>query len=326
MRKHTSFHIVNIVLTACVFATLITAYSLGGNKVVALVNGVAIEETALLGEVNKKLPMVSFHARVSEQKQRELRGQALQTLIEDELFFQEAKRQKLVVDRGELQKQMDLMKSGYGSEESFKREMAESGMSQSRWRERLARRVLIQQILKREVEDKVAVNESDLRNYYDGNKAKFMLPKRFKVRHILVGVEPGAMAIGWMAGQKKAEQVRARIKAGESFAALALEVSADSTSCKAGGSIGWFHQGQLLRELEETIASMKIGEVSNPVRTIYGFHILNLEATEAERQLSFVQIDGDALKVRLLKKFSEARRLQFLDSLRKRAEIRILDQ
>ncbi|MFQ5630930.1 MAG: peptidylprolyl isomerase, partial [bacterium] len=155
---------------------------------------------------------------------------------------------------------------------------------------------------------------------------KFVMPKRFRVRHILISVNPGAMAAGWQAGLEQAQQVYSRILAGEDFALLAKELSADSSSRQAGGDLGWFHKGQLIAALDEALEKMQIGEVSKPVRSIYGFHILKFEEQQPEKQLTFDEINQEDLRKKLIRKRINIRRLEFLSNLKAKSDIRIFEQ
>ena len=303
----------------------IQSNAVAADKVVAKVNEAEITEDLLLAEVNKKIPMASFHSKVSEEKLKKIRGEALELLINEELLYQEAKRRKLQIDKQEVQQQLDAMKKRFASNDDFEKALARSGVTEADVRRRIERNQVSRELLKLEVYDKVSINASAMKQYYEANRQKFVLPPRFRVRHILISVYPGAMQAGWQAGMDKADSVYKRIMAGEDFALMAGRVSDDTTSNRDGGDIGWFHQGQLLPELENALEAMEIGEVSKPIQTIYGFHIIKLEAKKAKKQLSFDEIDKQSLEKRLLKKRIDERQKTFFKELRARANIQIMD-
>ncbi len=320
-RRHRGF------ATGCLATTLLVLLlanqAAAGSKAVAVVNGVTITERDLKAAVNKKIPMASYHARVSQEKLQEIRSQALEEIIDEELLYQEARRRNLRVDPKEVDRRVERMKSAYSSDKAFRQALAESGYSYRQWTSEIRRGLLIQKLLQIEVFGKVAVTDDDVRAYYQANRRKFHLPERWKLRHILISVDPGAMAAGWEAGLKKAEKVYQRLQSGEEFSKLAKELSADSTSRSKGGDIGWIHAGQLIAELDEAVRNMKVGDISKPIRTIYGFHILKLEGVKPPKQLAFDEIDRVRLKEQLKKKKQRQRRKEFLSSLRARAKIRI---
>jgi parvulin-like peptidyl-prolyl isomerase len=317
--------LMSVLFMALTFILSGTHDTYADDRVVATVNGMTIKEEALTAEVNKKLPRASYHARVSEQKLREFRDQALQKLIEEELLYQEAKKQKLVLKPFELLQQIELMKSGYATEKDFQHALAKAGLNNLSLMQRLERRLLIQKIQQEQIIQKVNVTDSDIREYFKANREKFIVPKRFRLRHILISVNPGAMAAGWQAGLEKAQQVHSRILAGQDFAELAKEISADSSSRDKGGDIGWVHKGQLIPELEAALEGMQIGEVSKPIRSIYGFHLLKFEGQKPEKQLTFDEINHEKLKKKLTKKRIEARRQEYLSHLKARSDIRVFE-
>lgn len=325
MPSFNRFHSKAILTVVSAIIVLAIANVFAGGKVVAIVNGVEIKEDALSTAVNKILPMASFHVRVSEEKLQDIRRKALKTLIEEELLYQHAKKSKIVIPEDSLEQQIVMMKSGYTSKKAYEKELAKTGLSRDRFQKRLQRRLLIQEILQQEVDEKVVVNDKHLYDYYLANKDKFILPKQIRVRHILISVKPGAMAAGWQAGQKQAQELYASLQAGSDFAGVARKYSADTTSNEQGGDLGWIHQGQFIPELDEAVEALEIGEMTKPVRTIYGFHILKLEDIRPEKQLPFEQVNLESLKKRLLKKRREERKKTFIASLEERASIRIID-
>ncbi len=118
--------------------------------------------------------------------------------------------------------------------------------------------------------------------------------------------------------------VRAAIENGLEFAQAAEQFSADSSSFNKGGDIGWFHQGQLLPELEKRMQEMAIGELSQPIQTIYGYHLIKLLGKRPSHQVPFIEINKEKLKNKLIKKQSDTRTEKLLANLRQAANIRII--
>ena len=295
-------------------------------NVVATVNGVAITEKALKAGINEKLPFISVHTSVSEKRYQEIRQQVLADLIDEELFYQEAKRRKIKIPSSELDQFVQMMKKGYPSEKIFKEELKKTDISYKEWVRKLKRRLMIKKLRQQEITAKVKVTDQDVEQYYNNNKKKFIIPERLHLLHILISVDPGGMKAGWQEGQKKAEEIYQRIKKGEDFKEIAKQYSDDKSSNKEGGDIGWLHVGQLLPELDSAAKKMKIGEVSKPIRTIYGYHIIKLVDKAPGKQLNFSEINQESLKQKLLEKRIKERTQAFLAELKANADIRILEQ
>jgi peptidyl-prolyl cis-trans isomerase D len=134
-----------------------------------------------------------------------------------------------------------------------------------------------------QVKDFVAANGARIAKYYKDNPAKFDKKKRVKARHILVKVDPSAPKEQDEAAKKKIEDAAARLKKGEDFAKLATELSEDPGSKDQGGELGWFTEGVMAKPFQEAAFSLKKGELSQPVRTTFGWHLIQVEdAQDAE--------------------------------------------
>ncbi len=302
---------------------ILPATARAGDKAVASVNGVVITETMLNAAVSQKLPMTSFHGSIPQERLAQIRSEMLQKLIDNELLAQEARRRGITVTRKQIDEQIALMKRSYASSAAFKRALQKSGLDMKKLRREVAKSLRISELEKLEIQDKVSVSEADMRAYFASNREKFTMPAQYRVRHILVSVDPGAGGKGWLAGLEKARALRAEIHSLADFIRIAKASSSDTTSSAKGGDLGWFHQGQLLEELENVVRNMEPGEISAPVRTIYGFHILRLEAQKPAKKLSYSEINKESLRKRLEKKFKRERREKFLQKLRAGADIKI---
>ncbi|MEN8264276.1 MAG: peptidylprolyl isomerase [Nitrospirota bacterium] len=123
---------------------------------------------------------------------------------------------------------------------------------------------LVSLILKKEVEDKVMIDDSEVKTFFDENADKFTIGTQLKASHILVKTEEEAM------------EIHEKISKGESFAKLAKSRSIDKTSAEKGGDLGYFGQGKLPPEIERAALGLKPGEISKPLRTRFGFDIIKL--------------------------------------------------
>ncbi len=127
------------------------------------------------------------------------------------------------------------------------------------------------------------------RNTYNANPDRFKVPEQVQIRHILIaGQDEAALA--------KAEKIRADLKGGADFAALAKEHSADSGSAAKGGELGLFAKGRMVPEFDEAaFALQKPGDLSDLVKTQFGYHILQLEARRPAGVRPFEEVRGDLI-------------------------------
>ena len=119
----------------------------------------------------------------------------------------------------------------------------------------------------------IQVTDDELHAAYDEEKQRFQTTEERKARHILIPVAEGQED----AARKQADAVEERLKKGEDFAKVAKEVSSDAGSKDQGGDLGWISRGTLPGPFEDTLFAMKVGEVSAPVRTDQGLHIIRVD-------------------------------------------------
>ena len=135
-----------------------------------------------------------------------------------------------------------------------------------------------------------AADEATLRQRYEKEKSRFLEQEQRLASHILVRVESGANAAAQKAAQQKAAQLAAQAKtAGAEFAALARASSDDAGSKAAGGDLGWVGKGMMAGPFEDALFAMKPGEISAPVKSDFGWHVIQLRDLKAGAQETFEQ-------------------------------------
>jgi len=131
-------------------------------------------------------------------------------------------------------------------------------------------RVAVQQILyEREIVDKI-ISEAEIKDYYNHTG------EELKARHILVRIENASDTASVKAAEEKADSIYQAIVSGSDFAELAKQFSDDKSNSGSGGDLGYFQWGRMVDEFQQAAFKMKVGELSKPVRTVYGFHIIEL--------------------------------------------------
>jgi peptidyl-prolyl cis-trans isomerase D len=131
--------------------------------------------------------------------------------------------------------------------------------------------------------DDANITDPEIEAYYKDHTNEYEVKERRRARHILLKISEGANEDKIEEIQKKAKKIHDRIVKGEDFAKLARENSEDAGSAKNGGELGFFSRGMMVKPFEEAVFSMKEGEVSKPVLTRFGWHIIKLEKIEPGR-------------------------------------------
>ncbi len=167
---------------------------------------------------------------------------------------------------------------------------------------------LVSLILKKEVEDKAKVSDAEIKEFFEQNKDKFTIGTKIRASHILVGTE------------KEANDILERLNKGESFAKLARAFSKDKGSAQKGGDLGYFGRGRMVPEFERAALALKPGEVSKPVKTRFGYHIIKLTDIKKGKLASFEQ-SKESIRKQLLAQKRKALFNSYVEKLKEKTEV-----
>jgi peptidyl-prolyl cis-trans isomerase C len=163
----------------------------------------------------------------------------------------------------------------------------------------------------------ISVNDADLHKYYDDHKNEY---EQVRARHILIRftgsplpLKPGQKDLSEAEAQAKAEEIVKRVKGGEDFAAVATKESDDTGSAANGGDLNFFHRGQMVPSFEQSAFSLKVGEISDPVKSQFGFHIIKVEAKQVKT--------FDEVKPEIEKRLKPEQSQKFLEELQKKSAV-----
>ena len=137
--------------------------------------------------------------------------------------------------------------------------------------------------------------DEQLKEFYKERESQFKVPEERRSRHILIAVKEGADEATINKARDKAEEIRKKLLDGGDFAKLAEQYSDDPGSAKLGGDIGFFGHGNLDPAYEKALFSLKVGEISEPVLSSFGFHIIKLEEVRAEKTKSFDEVKDELI-------------------------------
>lgn len=190
-----------------------------------------------------------------------LKEEAMGILVDEEILVQKAKELNLVPEQAELDKQVEEIKTRemeqFGGEEGFKTALSEANLTEEDYKEFNERRIITQLVMDDMVKD-VAVTDEEVKKYYDENTSEF---KGSDISHILVTDEA------------QAKEIKEKLNNGGNFEELAKEFSMDGSKEK-GGSLGFTMYNTLVPEFVAGIETIKEGEISEPVQSQFGYHII----------------------------------------------------
>lgn len=232
--------IVSGILAVILIIVLIKPPLGGGKEAVATVNGTKITKDDLYNE------LVSVGGTAT-----------LDNMITMELIDQAAADAKVTITDEDVNAEIESLKTQFGGEEALNSALAQSGMTLDDLKKNTEIQVKIRKIL----EPQTKVTDEDISTYYEENKDTFATPEQVRASHILVETK------------EEADAIKKQLDEGADFATLAKEKSTDS-SAASGGDLGFFGKGDMVEEFEKAAFSMEINEISEPIKSDYGYHII----------------------------------------------------
>lgn len=239
---------VGIIAASAIF--LLAGFNKG--EAVATVNGTAIEKDALY-----------------EQMVKTSGAEALEVMISDEIIRQEAKKADITVTQDEIDAEMAVYEENYGGAEGLASAIETSGMTMEDLENEMETYLKIEKLIGPNIE----ITDEAIQTYFEENKAALGQSAEVEASHILTETK------------EQAEEVAKKLADGGDFAKLAAEYSIDTATAENGGELGSFGEGEMAAEFEKAAFAMKPNEISEPVETEFGFHVIKVtgktEAAEA---------------------------------------------
>jgi parvulin-like peptidyl-prolyl isomerase len=217
----------------------------------------------------------------------------------------------------------DLRKSQNLEDDArFKEALKQEGVTMDDLRRNFERLMLVQQVTRVEIMDKISISDEEARAYYDQHRSEFTSPTEITLREILIEVPTSDRGVNVAQDDEaraNAEEIRKRLLTGEPFPRLAGEVSAASSRAN-DGLIGPIHSDELAPPLRDLLASMNSGDITGVLRTQRGYQILKLESRTDSKVKSFEDARGEIAN-RIGEQKLRGDREKYLDRLREQATI-----
>ncbi len=247
-----------------------------GKEIVAQVNGQPIYATDVNLGVTRLRQKGTFAAPEKEPKsEQQLREEALQVLIENELLFEEAQRRGFTASQEAVDQELETIAGQFPGPATFEKALAEMNVTREDLRRDLERAQTVESMVASAIEPGIGVSPEEVRAYYDANPKMFTDPERVHLKHILLRVSPSTSEEQKAEMRKTLEGLRERVLKGESFEALADQYSQDMRAGK-GGDLGYVSRGQLNKEFEQAVFALQTGQLSGVVSSLYGYHLLKV--------------------------------------------------
>lgn len=258
------------------------------DRVVAIVNNDVVTSS----ELNDRITQIKYQLALKHTQlppEEVLRKQILDRLILDEIQLQMAKTAGIRVDDEQLNRVItNLASQNSMTLDQFRKALQNQGISFAKFREDIRKQVIIGQLRKNKVDNQVYVSEQEVDSQLRKLGSQAGLDKAYHLAQILIPVPETADPEQIDAAKQKAEEVYNQLNFGADFAKIAISYSAGQRALQ-GGDLGWIKQGQLPTIFADIVPTMKPGEITKPVRSASGFHILKLIDTRTQEQKHIVE-------------------------------------
>lgn len=251
------------------------------DRIVAIVN----DDVIVMSELEARLREV--RAQIAESgaaapPYQVLEKQVLERLIMDRLQLQMADQLGIRIDDEQLNQTIAGMARQNGlTLRQFRDILRRDGYDFAAFREQVRDQLRIAEVRRRQVSDRITVSEREIENFLAMQERQGLPGREYRLRHILVGLPPGASAEERVAAEGRARAVMAELAAGASFGEVAIGVS-DGRQALQGGDLGWIPAAELPGIFAPIVPNMEPGDVRGPIESPGGFHIIELAQVRGE--------------------------------------------
>ena len=197
------------------------------------------------------------------------------------------------ISKGKIESTLNLLRWQFPNEKAWRIALEASDLSARSLRRYVAGDLRAPQWITRQIVSRIDATEIECRNFYETHRDSFMQPVRFRVSHLFVAAPRETLPEVVETKQQAIKSLAGRIKQGEKLAELAVVGSEDEATKNRGGDLGFFSESRMPADFFAAVAKMHIGEISQPIRTRLGFHIIELTDSKPAREMNFEEARGE---------------------------------
>jgi len=291
------------------------------DRIVAIVNSEAITSSQLRDRVIRVRQNLKKQGQDGQLPPLEaLERQILEQLVMERVQLQEARETSLKIDDSMLERAINLIASNnHLTLDQLQAAVTRDGISWNRYREEVRTELTLNRLREIEVDNKVTVSEAEIDNFIR-NHPEALLGTEYRVAHILLRIPENMTEAQAKALRARADKVLSRLRAGENFAKIAAD-SSDAADKVQGGELGWRDRERLPGIYADVVADLKPGEVTPPLQSSTGLHIIKLldkrEQNSAAAQ-TIEQTHARHILLKISELLSDAEAQARLNALRER--------
>jgi peptidyl-prolyl cis-trans isomerase SurA len=295
------------------------------DRVAAVVNGevIPLSEVEQRAAADLSRAAAKPDAKARTEMRRQVLMAAVDQLIGEKLLEVQIKELNIEVSEQEIDMSIDDVRKQQGVDgDQFEQVLRNEGFTMATYREFMRKHLSRFKLINLKVRNKVNLSDEDLKSEYTRWSKMESEDPEVHARHIVIQTPANANAASVDAAKKKAEMVAKEAKKpGADFAALAKQYG-EGANAEEGGDLGFFRRGVMDPEFERVAFALKPGQVSDPIRLKFGFHIIKVEERRAVPAKGFEEVK-EQLKTRLLQTQLEKYTTQYVQELRQSAVVEV---
>lgn len=327
-----------------------TAGAKSVDKTLAMVNGDPIMMSEYTKNADPALEQYKQFAPQEEQtpaKIAEFKEKLLDQMVDDKILKQEAQKRKIKVTKKELEDGIKEIKRRFKTETEFQDELRKGGLTQAQFEKKIEEQLMVMKMIEQEMRGAVErPTDEDAKKLFkqiqdkmDGKNLglakededeigkladyfKKISSEHVRARHILVAVDKNATMNEKSEALKKIKKVQGELAKGADFKEEVVKYSDDPGSRTRGGDLGYFTKEDMVPEFSKVAFATKVGEISEPFQSEFGWHILKVEERKAANKIAFEDVSND-LKDYLYKKKQREQYEKWIKGLRAKATIKL---
>lgn len=287
------------------------------DRVAAVVNDEVITQSELDAAA---LPFLD--ASSTDERRAAVYRSSLDQLIAEKLIGQQVRETHIEITEDDVERAIDeITRQNKITRDQLKEAIESRGMAMSQYREDLEKQLQRLRLIELKVRSRVVIPDTDIRAEWERQVGYEKRDKMVKLRHLFLNWGESPDPAEKKRIMARAQAARDRIAAGEPFAELAKEVSQGPTASE-GGDLGWLGMTDLLPELARAVMKMQAGQLSQPIETPNGVHVVLLEETRLKEPTGFEEAKG-AIYQRLYQQEVDRQMRLWIDELRATSSIEI---
>jgi foldase protein PrsA len=274
-------------------------------------------------QMNKRLP--EFEAQYfggtapdkNSAEYKDFQRLVLDYLVTLEMSKQKADSLKVSVSDKDIQDQIDKVKTDYfeGDQSKLEAALKEQNMTLDQYKVSVREQLILQDTYDAVTKSVPASPDAEVKAYYDAHKAEYLQAETRSARHILIApikppatdttastvagatttttAAPTPTDADWAKAKETADKVRADLVGGADWTAEAKQYSDDTGTKDSGGDLSTIQKGEMVPEFDQAVFSLKLNEISQPVKTQYGYHVIQVTAINPEKQQTLDEVKSD---------------------------------